>query len=135
MTATDLVTRDPRGQEALAHLLQDEMNRLLDRLAGSLPAGAAAGLAQEDADLAARIDEEEVRLTGLRAALLDGYRQWGESLQVLEDLWALRALKVDRPERAERLDRTERGGERRTAHRPDQHPDHRPGRRADRRAA
>ena len=125
MTTTDLVTRDPQAQEPLARLLQDEINRLLDRLAGSLPDGTAATLTLEDPALAARIDEEEARLTGLRAALLEGYRQWGDSLQVLEDLWALRALKADR------LDRAERASERRVAQRPEPRPD----RRADRRAA
>ena len=121
MTTTDLVTRDPRAQEPLAHLLQDEINRLLDRLAGSLPGGTAATLGPEDPALAARIDEEEARLTGLRAALLEGYRQWRDSLQALEDLWALRGLKVDR------LDRAERRSAQRTEPRPE--------RRADRRAA
>ena len=125
MTTTDIVTRDPRGQEPLARLLQDEINRLLDRLAGSLPDGTAAMLALEDPALAARIDEEEARLTGLRAALLEGYRQWGDSLQALEDLWALRGLKVDR------LDRAERASERRAAQRTEPRPE----RRADRRAA
>jgi hypothetical protein len=122
MTTTDLVTRDPRAQEPLARLLQDEINRLLDRLAGALPDGTAATLAREDPDLAARIDAEEARLTELRAALLDGYRQWGDALQTLEDLWALRALKMERPDR---LDRAERGRERRTASRPDARPDRR----------
>ena len=122
MTATDLVTRDPRAQEPLARLLQDEINRLLDRLAGSVPDGAAATLALEDPDLAARIEQEEARLTALRAALLEGYRQWGDSLQALEDLWALRALKADRPDR---LDRAERGSERRAAQRTEPRPERR----------
>ena len=125
MTTADLVTRDPRAQEPLAHLLQDEINRLLDRLAGSLPDGTAATLGTEDPTLAARIDEEEARLTGLRAALLEGYRQWQDSLQALEDLWALRGLKVDR------LERAERASERRAAQRTEPRPE----RRADRRAA
>lgn len=128
MTTTDLVTKDLRAQEPLARLLQDEMNRLLDRLAGALPDGTAAALAAEDPDLAARIDDEEARLTALRAALLDGYRQWTDSLQSLEDLWALRALKADRPDRPARPDR---GPDRRASPRTDS----RPARRTDRRAA
>jgi len=115
VSTADLVPRDPRAQDRLARLLQDEMNRLLDRLAGALPEGIAAALAVEDPDLAARIEDEEGRLTDLRASLLDGYRRWGESLQALEDLWALRALKADRPER-----------------RPERRPDHRPEPRAER---
>ena len=122
MTATDLVTRDLRAQEPMARLLQDEMNRLLDRLAGALPDGIAAALALEDPDLAARIDAEDARLTALRAALLDGYRQWTNSLQALEDLWALRALKADGPDRADRADR---GPDRRATQRTDSRPERR----------
>ena len=128
MTTTDIVTRDAMPQELLARLLQDEINRLLDRLAGSVPGGTAVTLALEDPTLAARIEAEEARLTGLRAALLDGYRQWGDSLQALEDLWALRALKADCPDR---LEHSERRVDRRAAQRPEPRPE----RRADRRAA
>ena len=102
------------ASDALNRLLQDEMNRLLDRLAAAVPPGGAAALATEDPDLAARVEGEEARLTELRASLLEGYRRWEESLQALEDLWAVRALKVDRAERrVERL--PERQPERRAA--------------------
>lgn len=86
------------------------MNRLLDRLAAATPEGSAAALVTEDPELAARLEEEEARLTDLRASLLEGYRRWGDSLQALEDLWALRALKADPGER-----RPERHIERRAA--------------------
>ena len=81
--------------DAINRLLQDDMNRLLDRLAAAMPEGSAATLAAEDPAIAARLADEEARLTDLRASLLDGYRRWGESLQALEDLWALRALKAE----------------------------------------
>ena len=118
MNTADVMIRASKTCDPLARLLQDEMNRLLDRLAGSVPAGSAATLSEDDAELAARIADEEARLTGLRSSLLDGYRQWSESMQSLEDLWALRALKTEPPER-----RSER------------QPDRRSGRAAERRAA
>lgn len=90
------------ASDVLNRLLQDEMNRLLDRLAAVAPEGSAVALAMDDPELAARIEDEEARLTGLRASLLEGYRQWEASLQALEDLWALRALKAEPPERAGR---------------------------------
>ena len=96
--------------DVMNRLLQDEMNRLLDRLAAAAPAGSAGALATEDPELAARLEDEEARLSDLRAALLDGYRRWQQSLQALEDLWALRGLKAERPER-----RPERHTERRAA--------------------
>ena len=80
----------------LDRLLNDEMNRLLDRLAADAPEGMATGVAEEDPQLHARIDEVDARLADLRESLLDGYRRWGESLQAMEDLWALRRLKAER---------------------------------------
>src|SRR5262245_2502686 len=98
-THTDGETDVNTSDTALARLLQDEMNRLLDRLAGAVPGGSVATLIDDDPDLAARIAAEEARLTDLRESLIDGYRRWGESLQSLEDLWAVRTLKADRPDR------------------------------------
>jgi len=118
VNTTDVVTRASKTCDPLARLLQDEMNRLLDRLAGSVPTGSAATLSEDDVELAARIADEEARLADLRSSLLDGYRRWSDSIQSLEDLWALRALKT------ERLDR-----------RPDRQPDRPPGPGAERRAA
>ena len=99
MTTFDTANQALKSPDPLARLLQDEMNRLLDRLAGAVPGGSVATLTDDDPDLAARIADEEARLTDLRALLIDGYRRWGESLQSLEDLWALRTLKADRPDR------------------------------------
>ena len=87
------------ASDAMNRLLQDEMNRLLDRLAAATPEGSAAALATEDPELARRLADQEACLTDLRASLLDGYRRWGECLQALEDLWALRVLKAEQPAR------------------------------------
>jgi len=110
VNTADVMTRASKTCDPLDRLLQDEMNRLLDRLAGSVPAGSAATLSEDDAELAARIADEESRLSDLRSSLIDGYRRWSESMQSLEDLWALRALKTERPGR-----RSDRQPDRRAA--------------------
>ena len=54
-------------------LLQDDLNRLIDRIAVRAGKDTAAGL---KSDLRAHIERAEERLTVLRAALLDGYAEW-----------------------------------------------------------
>jgi len=78
----------------LERLLQDDMYRLIDRLAADAREGAVADLDGEDPDLRARIDQTEARLARLRESLLEGYRQWREAIETCEDLWALSALKA-----------------------------------------
>lgn len=75
-------------------LLQHELNRMLDRLAAGASEGVAATLAERDPQLRALIDQIEGRLAALRESMLDSYRQWGQALEVCEDLWALSALKA-----------------------------------------
>jgi len=77
---------------ALDRLLQDELNRLVDRIAARAGQETAAGVTP---DLKARIDRSEDRLTGLRAALLDGYAEWVRAMDECEDLWALAELRQE----------------------------------------
>lgn len=77
---------------ALERLLQDELNRLVDRIAARAGQETAAGVTP---DLKARIDRSEDRLTGLRAALLDGYAEWVRAIDECEDLWALAELRQE----------------------------------------
>ncbi|HEX5529158.1 MAG TPA: hypothetical protein VFZ82_06350 [Methylomirabilota bacterium] len=81
-------------------LLQDDLNRMIDRIAARAGEGTAAGL---KSDLKTRIERAEERLTGLRAALLDGYAEWGRALGECEDLWALADLRREAPETAAQL--------------------------------
>ena len=81
-------------------LLQDDLNRMIDRIAVRAGEGTAAGL---KSDLKTRIERAEERLTGLRAALLDGYAEWGRALGECEDLWALADLRREAPETAAQL--------------------------------
>jgi len=87
---------------AFEKLLQDELNRLVDRIAAQAGDDAAAGLTP---DLKARIDRCEGRLTELRAALLDGYLEWSRTLDECEDLWAVAGLRKDGAEAPARVSR------------------------------
>jgi hypothetical protein len=82
----------------LERLLQDDLNRMIDRIAARAGEGTAAGLKP---DLKTRIDRAEDRLTALRAALLDGYAEWARALGECEDLWALADLRREAPEAAQ----------------------------------
>ena len=81
-------------------LLQDDLNRMIDRIAARAGEGTAAGL---KSDLKARIERAEDRLTALRAALLDGYAEWARALGECEDLWAVADLRRETPDAAAQL--------------------------------
>lgn len=71
-------------------LLQDDLNRLIDRIAVRAGEGTAAGL---EPDLKAHIERSEERLTVLRAVLQDAYAEWARTLDECEDLWAVAGLR------------------------------------------
>ena len=81
-------------------LLQDDLNRLVDRIAVRAGEDTAAGL---KSDLRTHIERSEDRLTVLRAALLDGYAEWARAIEECEDLWALAGLRCEAPEAAAQL--------------------------------
>lgn len=87
---------------ALERLLQDELNRLLDRIAARAGDDTAGGL---KSDLRAPIERCEDRLTALRAALLDGYAEWTRTIEECEDLWAVAGLRKDGAEAPARISR------------------------------
>ena len=81
-------------------LLQDDLNRLIDRIAVRAGEGTAAGL---KSDLKVHIERAEERLTALRAALLDGYAEWERTMDQCEDLWTLAGLRREGPDEAAQL--------------------------------
>jgi hypothetical protein len=87
---------------ALERLLQDELNRLLDRIAMRAGEETAAGL---KSDLRAPIERCEERVTALRAALLEAYGEWTCALEECEDLWAVAGLRKDGAEAPTRFSR------------------------------
>jgi hypothetical protein len=81
----------------LERLLEDDLKHLVDRIAARAGDETVSGLKP---DLKARIERAEERLTGIRAALLDGYGEWGRALGECEDLWALAGLRREADEAA-----------------------------------
>jgi hypothetical protein len=79
----------------LDRLLQDEVSRLLDRIAATLPAGTLAESSAAHPQLRARLDETDARLGALRASMLETYAAWGRTLEDLDNLWALAAWRKE----------------------------------------
>jgi hypothetical protein len=76
---------------AVERVLYDELTHLLDRIAGSVPAGSLAVARSAHPTLRVRLDEVDAQLATVRATLLDDYARWRHALDDLENLWALAA--------------------------------------------
>jgi hypothetical protein len=72
-------------------MLQDEIGRLMDRLAATVPGGSLEATSAINPVLRTRLDDMEVSLATARAALLEDYGRWRGMLDDLENLWALAA--------------------------------------------
>ena len=70
-------------------VLRDEMNRLLDRIAGGSSAEGLVDVLSDQPGLRARLDETEERLATLRRSMLETYGAWGRAMDDLENLWAV----------------------------------------------
>jgi hypothetical protein len=70
-------------------VLQDELGRLMDRLAASVPGGCLEAASAGNPRLRSRLDDVEVSLATARAALLEDYGRWRRTLDDLESFWAL----------------------------------------------
>ena len=81
-------------------VLNDELSRLVDRLAESVPGGCLQAIGAQNSTLRRRLDEAEVQMAAVRASLLDGYGRWRRALDDVENLWALAAWKSTSPEAA-----------------------------------
>jgi hypothetical protein len=72
-------------------MLQDEVGRLMDRLAATVPGGSLEATSATNPTLRMQLDDMEVSLAAARAALLEDYGRWRRRLDDLENLWALAA--------------------------------------------
>jgi hypothetical protein len=70
-------------------VLQDELGRLMDRLAAAVPGGSLEMTSMANPTLRSRLDDMEVSLARARTALLEDYGRWRRTLDDLESLWAL----------------------------------------------
>jgi len=72
-------------------MLQDELGRLMDRLAATVPGGSLEATSAWNPALRTRLDDMEVSLATARVALLEDYGRWRRMLDDLENVWALAA--------------------------------------------
>ena len=70
-------------------VMQDELGRLMDRLAAPVPGGSLEATSAANPTLRTRLDDMEISLAVARAALLEDYGRWRRTLDDLENLWAL----------------------------------------------
>jgi hypothetical protein len=77
---------------ALERLLQDDLNRLIDRIAASACEGLVADCAERRPELGAKLAESEARVSAARHRLLEDYSEWRDALASYSDLWELAAL-------------------------------------------
>jgi hypothetical protein len=83
---------------AVDGLLREEVGRLMDRLAATVPVGSLEATSGANPTLRARLDDMEVSLASARATLLADYGRWRGLLDDLENLWALAAWRSAAPE-------------------------------------
>lgn len=82
---------------ALEGLLQDDLRRLVDRLAATTREGMLAESAEGRPELLSRLEGAEARLSDLRQDLLRGYAAWREAIEECADLWALADFAAEQP--------------------------------------
>ena len=83
---------------AMERLLHDEITRLMERLANSVPEGGIERMRSVYPTLRLRLDEMDTALAGLRSSLVEGYGRWNRALDDLENLWALAAWRSGQSE-------------------------------------
>jgi hypothetical protein len=85
----------------MEQVLNNDINRLLERLAGSVPGGCLEATAGRNPGLRRRLDEVEAQMATLRASILENYGRWRLAMEDVENLWALAAWKSAGEEPAE----------------------------------
>jgi hypothetical protein len=80
---------------AMERVLSDDLSRLIDRLAGSIPEGAYERIRTTAPAVAARLDDLEVMVGNARAALVEDYTRWARALDDLENAWSVAAWRAD----------------------------------------
>lgn len=77
---------------ALERLLQDDLNRLIDRMAATTHEGLVAACEEWRPDLLQQLADLDTRVTTVRQSLLQTYAMWRDALEECSDLWALADL-------------------------------------------
>lgn len=75
----------------MERMLSNELARLIDRLAASIPEGSLERIRTVTPTLAARLAHVEAGLAGAHASMVEDYARWRQALDDLENIWALAA--------------------------------------------
>jgi hypothetical protein len=81
---------DTGKMTSVERLLSDELARLTDRLAASVPEGGLARISAT-AHQRARLDAVEASLAAARLSVLESYARWTQAVDDVENMWALAA--------------------------------------------
>lgn len=87
----------------LEHLLADDLARTLEAIARGYSEGTLAFIAAHHPTLRSRVEAAESRLAVERAELLARYDGWRNTLEDLQNLWALAAWEASQPGAADAL--------------------------------
>jgi hypothetical protein len=87
---------------SLERLIQDDLDRLVDRLATTTPEGLLAVCAERHPEMLSRLEAAERRLSSAREELLEGYGVWRDALGACADIWTIAGLAADEPVEAPR---------------------------------
>lgn len=82
---------------AMERIVQDDLDRLIDRLASTTHEGLLAECAVRNPELLDRLEAAEARLSAVRQDLLETYGVWRQALDDCGDLWALADLTAGQP--------------------------------------
>jgi hypothetical protein len=75
----------------MERVLADDLARLIDRLAASIPEGAFERVCTMTPALRARLDQLDATLAAAHGSLVEAYERWARALDDLENVWALAA--------------------------------------------
>ena len=75
----------------MERVLADDLARLIDRLATSVPEDAFGRICTTTPTLRARLDQLDTTLAAARGSLVEAYERWARALDDLENVWALSA--------------------------------------------
>jgi hypothetical protein len=94
------------AMNGMERLLVDDLGDLMNRLGETIPQGAVENIRRETPRLLARLDQIEAHLAAEYTALTEAYGNWKQTLQDLENVWALalwRSTAEGAPEEASRI--------------------------------
>jgi hypothetical protein len=80
---------------ALEQIVQDDVHRLVDRLASTVGEGTLARCVERCPEIRDQLELAEARLSEARRTLVESYAAWREALDDCGNVWAVAAARSD----------------------------------------